>query len=552
MDEPQILPRSLIVENRTRGRVGLLLAAALFLLLFLPWLSAERELFRQEGFFAAIAAECVESNRSIADGITATAHHSVMDDAFPLYPLVVSLFYRMGMEMPTALRLVSVMMLGLLSLLAALAAGSRCGIRAGVVAGCCCFGTLFAFEKGPVGGPETLAACFLFSGQLLFFHYGSRLADWNSAWIAAAILLSLGFLSAGPVVILFFALPLLFLRRPLSSSSKFRTPGFVAGVLLIGVVILSWALPLEFALRRYAAESGFQAVAWSSYLKDLATFPLLLPVRMFPWTLVMWMPFCVALQANSPLPVYSLYLRTLTFSMLALAWLLPKATAAQLFFVVGPLAVLAGIYYDLGIRRYGRGLRRFIALAALIFPLAAAYILALRWMPVKMLAWFGSPEKMKFRDQPGYLMLALAAAGLLLLFGTFFCIGVRRYPVWVNLVLIGMGIGVIGFTAILPYQMQERRWRDFGQTISDRMPPEAACVYKYEVQGLYNGLFYSGKPVYKLREDDTLPERSAIYVISPRYPQLPGRSWRQIHTWDRMSISLWEGLPAADMQEEMR
>ena len=118
--------------------------------------------------------------------------------------------------------------------------------------------------------------------------------------------------------------------------------------------------------------------------------------------------------------------------------------------------------------------------------------------------------------------------------------------------LIGMGIGVIGATAILPYQKQEKRWRDFGQTISDRMPPEATCVYKYEVQGLYNGLFYSGKPVYKLREDDTLPERSAIYVISPRYPQLPGRSWRQIHTWDRMSISLWEGLPAADMQEEMR
>ena len=162
------------------------------------------------------------------------------------------------------------------------------------------------------------------------------------------------------------------------------------------------------------------------------------------------------------------------------------------------------------------------------------------------------PDKMKFRDHPDYLLLALLSAALLLLLGALFCVGVRRYPVWVDLVLLGMGVAVIGFTALLPYQMQERRWREFGRTISDRMPPEAKRVYKYEVQGLYNGLFYSGKPVYRLREDDTPPEKSAIYVISPRYPQLPGRSWRQIHTWDKMAISLWEGTPAVGTKEEPR
>ena len=555
MEDNVILPQTLRIENRTRARWGLLLTAALFLLLFLPWLSAERELFRQEGFFAAIAAECVESDRTLTDGITATAHHAMMDDAFPLYPLVVSLFYRCGVPMETALRLVGVLMLGVLSLLAALAAGTRSNFRAGLVAGCCCFGTLFAFEKGPVGGPETLAACFLFSAQLLFFHYGSRLADWNSAWIAAAILLSLGFLSAGPVVILFFALPLVFLRRPLSSSSKFRTAGFAAAALLIGVVILSWALPLEFALRSYAAESGFQAVAWSGYLKDLVTFPLLLPVRMAPWVALMWMPFCVALQGISPLPVYSLYLRTLTFSMLALAWLLPKAAAVQIFFVVGPLAVLTGLYYDLGIRRYGPRLRRFIGLGIVMFPLAMVYILALCWLPKPALAWFGTLEKMRFRDRPEYWLTAVAAAAVLALLAMLYYIGTKKYPVWVELLIFSLGVGIIGGTALAPYHRQERRWREFGAEIRESLPPGARRIFKYEVKGLYNGLFYARRPIYTLRQGAPLPDDArgeTVYVISPRYPDFPGRSWRNVRSWPNMSLSLWEGVPAQVEGKEVR
>ncbi|MCI5779011.1 MAG: glycosyltransferase family 39 protein [Lentisphaeria bacterium] len=557
MDTEKIVPRALAVENRTGVRSGVLLCAALFVLTFLPWLSAERELFRQEGFYAAIAAECAENVRNLSDGIAATAHHVVMDDAFPLYPTAVSLVYQLGVPMETALRLVSVISLGVLSLLAALAAATRCNFRAGLVAGCCCFGTLFALEKGAVGGPEAMAACFLLSAQLLFFHYGSRLADWNSAWIAAAILISLGFLCAGPIVILFFAFPLCFLRRPLSSSGKFRAPGFIAGVFLVAVVVLSWALPIEFALRRYAAESGFEAVALSRYFRELVEFPLLFPLRMLPWAVVMWMPFCVALQAISPLPVYSLYLRTLFFAALALAWLLPKSSTAQLFFVVGPLAILTGIYYDLGIRRYGRNLRRAVTLGGVLFPLTGVCLLAVCWMPYRFLNWFGSPEKMRFREQPEYLGTVVAALAFLAVLSWLFHLGTRRYPFWVNLLLLGMGIAVIGGAMLLPYRVMEREWRNFGRDVRRALPPDAGRIYKYEIQGMYNGLFYAGKPIYKLHRDGILPHTEAnVYVIAPRFPDLPDRSWRPLlpadYTCRGMPVSLWQGVPAAPENGEGR
>lgn len=393
-----------------------------------------------------------------------------------------------------------------------------------------------------------MAGCFLFAAQILFFHYGSRLADWNSAWVSAAILLTLGFLTAGPVVILFFAVPLLFLRRPLSSVAKYRTPGFVAGIILLAVVVIGWGLPLELALRQYAVESGFEAVRVTEYLKDLVTFPLLFPIRMLPWAVVMWMPFCVALQAVSPLPVLGLYLRTLFFSMLALAWLLPGVSTPQMFFFIGPLAVLTGIYYDLGVRRYNLKLRKFITLGAWMFPLAGAYLLLIRWLPEKYLGIFGAPAKMVFRNTPEYLELTCAALVAFAVLALLFNIGLRKFPLWVELVLLNMGIAVIGIAALLPYRMQGHEWRTFGNDVRKVLPPDAERIYKYDIQGMYTGLFYTGKPVYKLHKGDTLPEDGTdkpVYVISPRFPDLPDRRWEPLlpenYSCRGVSVSLWRG-----------
>ncbi len=551
----KLLPPSMIVENRTGIRLGILLVTALFLLTFLPWLGTERELLKQEGLFAAIASEYVENGRTLKDGIAATAHHQIVEGAYPLYPTMVSMLLRMGVPMESSLRIIPVVMLGVLSLLAGIAAGTRSNFRAGVVAACCCFGTWFALEKAVIGGPETMAACFLFSAQLLFFHYGSRLADWNSAWIAAAILVSLGFLTAGPVVVLFFAVPLIFLRRPLSSSEKFRTPGFVAGAVLLTVIVASWALPIGLALRQYAVESGFAVVPLKEYLCRIAIFPLRLPCWLLPWSVVMWIPFCMALQAVSPLPVLSLYLRTLVISMTVLTWLLPGMDDRQLFYVLAPLAVQTGLYYELGVRRYGVKMRRFLSGVSLLFPAAGVVILTAYWLPERFFKYLPFPAAMHIGNVPDGIWMAVAALGFFAVLAIFFNIGIKKFPLWINLVMLNLGISVIAVVLLLPLRAGNNEWRTFGNDIRRVLPPDAKRIYKHDIQGMYNGLFYTGKAIYKLRKEERLPvNQKHVYVISPRYPDIADWSWRPLlppdYSCRGVPVSLWQGTPVPGEEPE--
>lgn len=550
MSEKNILPQSLILENRIGIRRGVFIVLLLFLFVFLPWLTGQQELYRQEGVFAAIAAEYTDGTEFAVNGISASAHHQILRDAWPLYPAVVSLFSR-WFPMEIVLRSVTVMMLGILSLLAGINTAVRSNKRAGLVAALCCFGTLFALDKGIDGRPETMAACFLLAAQLLFFHYGSRHADWNSAWIASSVFLSLGFLTVGPVVILFFVFPLLFLRRPLSFSGKFRTPGFLAGVILLLGTVIGWLLPLGLDWRHYAYSSGVEIVPLSDYLCNILSFPFIFPVRMMPWSLVMWLPFCVALQAISPVPVFSRYLRTLFFSMLALVWLLPGTSSMLIFFLIGPLAILTGLNYDLGVRRYGSFLRRSLLAGGFVFPALILVLLFILFLPDKYMEIFCDTEKLEFRKDVQYFYFAMAGIGILTVLGIIFCYGRKRFPVWVQVLLLSFGIGVIGTVVLLPSRMMENDWRKFGSDVHQALPSEALRIYKYKIDGMYCGLFYVGVPVYTLEELEKLDAlEDTVYLISAAAPVYPDRVWTPLlpagYKCRGVEVSLWRGERPVD------
>ena len=545
MSKKNILPQSLILENRIGIRRGIFIVLLLFLFIFLPWLMGNQELFRQEGVFAAIAAEYADGTEFAVNGVSASAHHQILRDAWPLYPAVVSLFAR-WFSMETALRSVSVVMLGILSLLAGINTAIRSNKRSGLVAALCCFGTLFALDKGINGGPETMAACFLLAAQLLFFHYGSRHADWNSAWIASAIFLSLGFLTIGPVVILFFVFPLLFLRRPLSFSGKFRSPGFLAGFILLLSTVIGWLLPLGLDWRHYAYSSGVEIVPLADYLCNVLSFPFIFPVRMMPWSLVMWLPFCVALQAISPVPVFSRYLRTLFFSMLTLVWLLPGASSMLIFFLIGPLAILTGLNYDLGVRRYGGFLRRVLLAGGMVFPILILLLLFVVFLPDRYLGISGDVGKLKFRESIQYFYFALSGIGILTALGVFFCCGRKRFPVWVQILLLSFGIGVISSTVSLPLRMMENDWRKFGTDVRNALPSDAQRIFKYKIDGMYCGLFYVGVPVYTLEDLARLESlEDTVYLVSAAAPVYPDRVWTPLlpagYKCRGVEVTLWRG-----------
>ena len=158
------------------------------------------------------------------------------------------------------------------------------------------------------------------------------------------------------------------------------------------------------------------------------------------------------------------------------------------------------------------------------------------------------PEKIVYRTSDRYTWGMLVVLGFLAVLAMAFYVCINRFPIWINLLLLCFGISGIGIGVLLPYRLTAREWRRFGEDVIRVLPPEANRIYKYEILGMFNGLFYTGKPIYKLRHHDRLPDGpEKVYLISPRPPDLPSHSWRPLlpegYTCRGTEVSLWEGVP---------
>ena len=537
------LSQALLIENRTNQFQSIVWPLVFFILFFAFWIGG-RELFRQEGLYASCAREFIP-------GAPLTAHGIVQKDVPPLYPAVVYLINKTGISMECALRLLSITMLGAWSLLASLVAARRRNLRAGVVTFLCCCGTVFAMGKGIDGTPATMSAFFLLAGQLCFFHFGNRLASWNKAWLSASLLWILALLSGGPIVLLYSFVPILFLRRPLSVSSKFNTPGFFVAVVLFITTAILWIIGtgninLDFLPDKFSS--------WDNF-KRLLTFPLLLPVRFFPWSILMWMPFCAALQAVDQTPVFSRYLRTLFIVSLILIWILPLRPASELFFITGPLAIMTGLNYELGIRRYRKwftdalwGFEILIFATALIM---AGLLLPNKWLTILP---FVDPGKLIYRTE--YAIVIFATMILLTVHAIFFHIHRCRYPIWHMVFKMTVCCAIFCNILILPDYITERRWRDLGRDISQAMPVEAKgkILYKLDIEGMYCGLFYAGVPVKKIRNLEELPAGETVYLIASGFPRHFGWRWSPLlppdYSFEGEHITMWRGIPVPPDDDE--
>ena len=313
--------------------LGILTLAAAFLILFEPWFLGIRELFRLEGFYAVQAAEFSPSSSIV------TAHGVAIRNAYPLYPALTALLNRgFGLEMELALRLLSVVMVAASAAVVFIAAASERSSRAGFAAAAMFLGSNLILEKGIDGDPATMSMFLLLAAQLVFFQFGVRRTNWSMGWICALGLLALGFLAGGFWVILLFVFPMFFFRRPLSVKSKFRKAGFPIGVAILAGTVLLWGLPYWVMSHTVPLESLWWAEnSFLEYLLKLLCFPVEFAVRLLPWTLIAWVPFCVALQALDETPIFSRYLRTLTIATFGLLWLLPDNDPRDFLFLLGPL-----------------------------------------------------------------------------------------------------------------------------------------------------------------------------------------------------------------------
>ena len=532
-------------ERKIDMGVCVAILAASFAVLYAVWLFVGPELVRSEVIYASAAAEFSPKNPLLV-----TIHGWSTTECMPLLPAAARLLCDLtGAPMESVLRGISILMLGAGAVLVYLAAGSRNSRRAGLVAAAMYSSCYLSLGTAVEGTPATTSAFLLGAAQLVFFLYGIRRSDWNRAWIFSALLALLGFLADGVMVLLFFAFPMFFFRRPLSVSSKFRRPGFAAAVVIAALVILWWGGSLSSYHRQIPIyESWWRQLSEVSLGWRLLTFPFGLVFWLLPWSLIAWIPFCVALQSLDGTPIYSRYLRTLVFSELALLWLLPETGRFGIFYALVPLSVLTGRFYELGVRRYGIKLRRFFLMVEIFMAVVPLTIAAGWFLPGEWLAKFVSVgHSVNFRDSNWFRIAALAilAAAVLL---AFYVHRMReRDPAWLILLASAVASALFFNGFLYPYKSQDRSKREFGSQLREALPGEVRMVYTQNVRNLNGGLFYAGVPVCRLGYGEAFPaeeQEQEVYVLSGGFPQLVKYGgWIKVRefVYNGHPLALWKG-----------
>ena len=524
--------------------LGTLLLAAAAAAIYLPWLNSGHELFRNESIQAVIAKEF-----SVSAPVP-TAHHVQLLSEGILFPAVSSLINRWsGLSMEISLRLVSLCMLIMTAVLAGFSASNR-SARAGLAAAAVTVSSVLAIDKAAEGYPTTMNGFLLLSAQLVYFHYGMRKADWNLAWLLSAVLILLAFFSGGFRMLIYFIFPMFFFRRPLSVKSKFRKPGFIIAVILLSLAVSGYLLQFSLStgktLMGELLDNSFQN---PDYWHELLAFPLMFPVRLLPWSIIAWMPFCVALQTIDPTPIFSRYLRTLTLSTLLLLWLMPAHDAREIIYMIGPLAIQIGIFYDHGMSRYGNRIRKFLITGELLIIVLLCIFVCVIALPENIIgSMFSISSSLSFRNSGTYRLELLSTIGCCTALGIFFYTGRRSSPVWLLLLTLSVAAGLFFGSVIAPYRAQDKRKRQLAADITNALKNESVSrLYKYDIRGFYGGLFYTGIPVYQLNNVSDLPENTkTVYLISTKFPQTLDRKWSNLlapnYVYQKEKIYLWKGV----------
>ncbi|WP_176011850.1 glycosyltransferase family 39 protein [Victivallis sp. Marseille-Q1083] len=532
-------------EHPVKPTTAVIVLVLSFLFLYCPWLLGSKELYWEEVNYAIQAVEntwfpplSIEQAVAVANG-------------FPLYPLMARLLYELGIPMELALRLLSIASLGILATMVYLTTVRIGGTMAGATATVTLLASNIVIEKALNGYPNMLMLLLLTAGQLSWFTLGARRGNWSAAWLAGFGFTALAFYVGGFMAIVYFIFPLIFLRRPLSVSTKLNRPGFYLGLVLLALVILFWKLPILLYDGNVQSDPFWLALPTvGQYLYHLCFFPLDVIVRFLPWTLIAWTPFCVAFQPLDPVPIFSRYLRTLFISLFFLLWFSPLTEPRDIILLAPPLGIMTGINYWLLVRRYGGQLHKLLTPFLWLTAAAGIAILGFYLLPPEWWTQFFPLERsLEFRHSLFAKTNGILLGTLALFIGIFLWKMYRHIPIWLTLLLLTMAPVLFYWSITRPYSDQENSKRKFALSLrnalltdtGDRLP----AVYINDIRGLYGECFYLGGKVYKLSSLRELPQDApVVYLISPDYPESrAGRNWKNLldKTYQEKRICLWRG-----------
>jgi 4-amino-4-deoxy-L-arabinose transferase-like glycosyltransferase len=537
--------------------VPVLLAA--FWLLYSPLQTDDKELYWSEGSFAAMSQEI---NYMAPVNM---AHGEIVPSAFPLYPLLTAVFTReFSMPMEFSLRIISVGALVLMTLLMWETVRLSIGIHAAPIAVAMLISSNIIIEKSLDGYPNMLGLLFLVAGWMFWFWLGAVRGSWNLSWIVSMLLCGLGFYTIGWAGIVYFFVPLVFMRRPLTLWPKLRRPGFYLGLIVLLAFILIWWIPRIISNGSEVRNLSDNLMNLNEYGYHLLVFPFDVLGRFFPWTLIAWAPFCVALQPLEVNPIFNRFLRIITISLFFLLWLSPFTEPRDITLLAPTLSALCGSYYWIVIRRYGCLFQKILRLLPIFAITCGAIIIIFFLTPAGWWRGFGFFERgISFHDVPIYWITAVVYGSVAVATGFYFMFMPKRFtPIWVTLLATICVIMIFFWSIVHPYNAQENSKRTLGKELRqaiEKFDTTPQYVYKGEnIAGLYSECFYMGLKVKKLNSLAELPKHEKIvFLLSTNVPLHQSRAWGDPlvkKQYRRGELYLYRGVlkevPAIEIKED--
>ncbi len=524
-------------EKQPSVRWTVLLIAAVFLVSFPLVQIGMNELYSTEGEYAAAALEFSGANTLV------TVHGTLPDSVFPLYPALVRLLLNCGLPLEFSLRFMSLLPLALLALLAGLICGRSADRQAGAAAAAIVLTTILVGSKAPEGYPQLLSVLVVYGGWMLWFYLGFVRSNWNAAWLSAGVFGGLAFYSNGLTAVVYFLVPLAFQQRPFTVWTKLRKPGLLAALLIGAVFYFAWLTPIQNFLAanpeapREAAE--FRIL---TYFKDIAVRPFDAAFRFFPWSLMLWAPFCPALIAIERNPLLIKYHRILFVVLGLMIWFNPHTKSRDFLYLLPVASVLAACNYWILVRRYAGkffGIFMLLSLAALVCGIASV-------------AYFVLPQEVFSRftvgiefpaEKPAVTVLMCAEIILSFIAALTAILLIRlRRPVWMTYLFVFASFMLLFWSVVNPARhMKENKKRLADGILSalagkEAVPPDSAqeplpaTLYKDPaIMGLYSEGCYIGIPIRTLAHDKIPASVDPAYVLTADVPSHLARTWTRLY-----------------------
>ena len=532
----------------------ILLLILLFLLIFSPWYLHIRELIGVEGKFGSIAMEMNLFNPSNA------AHGENLSFCYPLYPWLVAVAHKLGLGIELSLRGISILALAFISFIVFEATRRTSGLRGAFIATCFMFSNIFVLEKAIDGNPFTLTVVLLLSGWMLWYYFGIIKGDWNLGWIFGLLFAGLAFYTIGWTALLYFFLPLIFMRRPLSFWNKLKFPGFTVGLCLVTFFILLWMIPeMIGSIDSQPNSVTFLNNISETYFKDILLYPFNIIGGFMPWAIIAWPAFCVAYQPLDKNPIFSRFLRTIFFSLFFALWLNPFSTTRDFIILIPPVAIMTGTNYWILIRRHGNGLQKIFQILTIIMVIAGMCFLALFFLPDNIwvdnfpFTWIHTTffeRGLNFFNEYYISGITQLTAGIIL---GIILITVNVYkkctPIWFRSVSLSLMFMLFFWSVTYPYRGQDNDARTTAAILNKEIEKESnnknITIFKGpHIADIYILSCYLNYKVNKIYTYNQLPYgQKNVYVFTLSTPIYPERKWNRLSRvkYKDKYLYLWKG-----------